>query len=224
MIFTSPTPIPHNTYKTCIPKPLRKERQLGIKGMPKKEMTEEQRQLVEEHRMLGKWWVKRLSWHTWVKALGDDAFGVTQIAMIHASFKFNPERKVKFTTYASWWIRRYLFVEGKRAYRHGFTFTDLESSSIFSKHGQDPMPVEPQDHREEDPGDKASSHLDTMSHLAQYRKWYRDDEWYLLMQHYGYNRTLDDLAEEIGLTKERIRQKLLKLTDRAIKLRWEGRV
>lgn len=199
-----------------------------IKGKPKTPLTDEQRKLMEDNLLLAYWCLQRMYVHKWVRQLGDEGESIAVMGLLHACQLFDPNRegvnggKIKLSTYAAWWIKKYLWVEGLHRIRHS-AFTDVQDdcggqSSDTYTNETIANPIHAEDHREQPPDDKA----DIQDRLNRVKKWYRPDEWQILMWYYVDDMTAGEIGEKMGCSAQRIRQKLCRLMERATDLKNRG--
>ena len=83
--------------------------------------------LVEEHQGYVHWMVQRYSW------MGDyeDLAQQGNLGLIYAASRFDPDRGVKFSTYATWWIRQR--IQRYRTREDGHVSLDAEKEGFRSR-------------------------------------------------------------------------------------------
>lgn len=180
----------------------------------------------------------------------DDLISEGNLGLIEAAARFDPSRGVRFVTYAVWWVRKFMLGAIRRSAKQRFApmsganaFTpDMISSAehdfsslrraILSLDGGTASGAGPRGGQESatserapDPETQAVDHQmegalrGILGKLpAQERR--------VLTAHYGLDgsppRTLQQIGDELGMTRERVRQIELRARDRVLRLLRRG--
>lgn len=75
--------------------------------MKTERLTREQQQLVVDNLALVIHWAK--SMRGWGRVDHEDLVGAGNVGLVEAARRFDPERGIRFSTYATWWIRAAIF-------------------------------------------------------------------------------------------------------------------
>ena len=153
----------------------------------------------------------------------DDLVNEGNIGLMHAATKFNPERKIRFTTYAMWWIRERI----QKAIRE--TGKGVRFPANRYKEMSDPKWTFASLDKDFNINDEDSSNLGTLlkdeRELSPEEKWYRnglqdcmwdfietlpENQRLVLIKRFGLDgencMSLNEIGISMGLTKERVRQ------------------
>jgi RNA polymerase sigma factor (sigma-70 family) len=188
------------------------------------ELTPEQWALVQDNLSLGYWWLERLKRTYDVDTLhNEDGETLVKLALVQAARLYNPNhvvpdqegkttgKNVRFSTYATYWIRSYLMNEVRRHCRKPLTFLcDVD----------DNFAIDAEDYRTDPP----HHHTDVRDRVEWVKKWFSDYDWQVLVWHYVDGLTEKQIAKLIDLAPQRVHQLLERIRRRVKMLRAEGRI
>lgn len=180
----------------------------------------------------------------------DDLVSEGNLGLLEAAERFDPSRGVRFVTYAVWWIRKFMLAALRRAAKQRFAplsgsdpfGAEMRSSSehdfsslrkaILSLDGGKPSGADLRDgpesatsERSPDPETQAvGRQMEQALHAILGRV--PQQERHVLVSHYGLfgspPRTLQEIGDELGMTRERVRQIELRARDRVLRLLRRG--
>jgi len=182
--------------------------------------------LAEKHRWLVAFFLRRLAYHPKVYRLRHDA--AARDDMLQAGFlglmiaveRFEPERGVKFSAYAGWWICRYLLEEAHRQHvihvprylddsdrrtnKSAATVAAAQRARLTFFIGDD-SPLDP--HAIGDPLAQAEDEAALQDAIGSLPV--RDQV--LLVLYYWEGLTMQQIGQRLSLTRQRVSQRLLAL-------------
>lgn len=174
----------------------------------------------------------------------DDLIAEGNLGLIEAARRFDPTRGVRFVSYATWWIRKYMLRAVDRQAHQTSTPTPednaaeerpekprrqrLVSYDDFMQNSGDRniietfASVDAADPEDEILENQLAEALTSVLHHLSAR------EQFIINEHYGLDgqppKTLQEIGKELDLTRERVRQVELRALDRARRLLQSGRI
>ena len=180
----------------------------------------------------------------------DDLVAEGNLGLLEAADRFDPSRGVRFITYAVWWVRKFMLAAIRRAVRQQFApvggadalAPDYRSSAeqdlssfrkaVLSLDGGSSqgggMSAAPGSVTSEVPPDPEANAVDSQMEEALHRILDRIParEREVLVAHYGLDgeppRTLQQIGDTLGMTRERIRQIEIRAKERVLRLLRKG--
>jgi RNA polymerase sigma factor (sigma-70 family) len=129
----------------------------------------------------------------------DDLVQEGLIGLYEAEQRYDPDRKVKFATYASFWVKKRIlaFLSRERQHQSRLRVTDEPAEEMPDMHGEadDAHPV---------------GHTVAEDRLSMYRELVKSSvspvETEIFLMYFGKLMTLADIAGQLGISTERVRQ------------------